>query len=93
MTFYSAEGLKELARDQMADTTFFDALLEEFCDGLYHYYSDSGRVGLDRVVDTVKAAQSLQISAHVLKPHVVPNDRVGMYHQMANEGRVEWCKP
>lgn len=91
MTFYSAEGLKELARDQMADMAFFDTLLGEFCDGLYHYYSDDGRVGLDRVVDTVKGAQCLQLSDHVLKPHVVPNDREGMCHQMANDGRVEWC--
>ncbi|WP_432719232.1 hypothetical protein QQL38_06360 [Pseudomonas syringae] len=91
MAFYSAEGLKELARDQMADMSYFDSLLGEFCDGLYHYYSDEGRVGLDRVVDTVKGAQSLQLSDHVLKPHVVPNDREGMCHQMANDGRVEWC--
>ena len=91
LTFYSAEGLKELARDQMADMTYFNYLLDEFCDGLYHNYSDPSRVGLDRIVDTVKAAQSLQLSAHILTPHVVPNDREGMCHQMANEKRVEWC--
>jgi hypothetical protein len=27
LTFYHAEGLKELARDQMADERFFDTLL------------------------------------------------------------------
>lgn len=93
LTFYSAEGLKELARDQMADMAYFDTLLDEFCDGLYHHYTDPGRVGLDRIVDTVKASQALQLSAHVLTPHVVPNDREGMCHQMANEKRVVWCAP
>ena len=91
MAFYSAEGLKELARDQMADMSYFDTLLGEFCDVLYYHYSDDARVGLERVVETVKGAQSLQLSDHVLKPHVVPNDREGMCHQMANEGHVEWC--
>ncbi|WP_234189297.1 ABC-three component system protein [Shinella sp. NM-101] len=91
LTFYSAEGLKELARDQMADMAYFDTLLDEFCDGLYHHYTDPDRLGLDRIVDTVKASQALQLSAHVLTPHVVPNDREGMCHQMANEKRVDWC--
>ena len=91
LTFYSAEGLKELARDQMADLAYFNTLLEEFSSGLYHYYTDPNREGLDRIIDTVKAAQSLQLSAHVLAPHVVPNDREGMCHQMANEKIVTWC--
>lgn len=93
LTFYSAEGLKELARDQMADAAYFDTLLEEFYDGLFHYHTDPQIIGLDRIVSTVKASQSLQLSAHVLAPHVVPNDREGMCHQMANEQRVDWCAP
>ncbi len=39
LTFYHAEGLKELARDQMADIAFFDTLLKEFHDGLYHWHT------------------------------------------------------
>ncbi|MDH7794609.1 MULTISPECIES: ABC-three component system protein [unclassified Beijerinckia] len=92
LTFYCAEGLKELARDQMADKGYFDMLFDEFSDGLYHWYTGSPD-GYDRLVSTIKAAQSLQLSAHALTPHVVPNDREGMCHQMANDGRVEWCEP
>ncbi|HHJ4378787.1 TPA: ABC-three component system protein, partial [Citrobacter freundii] len=40
ITFYCAEGLKELARDQMANQKFFNTLLGEFNDGLYYTYSD-----------------------------------------------------
>ncbi|MBR1330738.1 hypothetical protein ABIA00_004195 [Bradyrhizobium ottawaense] len=93
ITFYCAEGLKELARDQMADTTYFDTLLQEFCDGLYFDYSASGVSGLQRLINTVKAAQSLQLGGHVLVPHVRASDREGMCHQMANERLVNWCKP
>jgi hypothetical protein len=92
LTFYSTEGLKELARDQMADIKFFDSLLDEFCDGLYHWYSDTHDSGFQRLMNTVKGAQQLQLGGHALAPHVLANDREGMCHQMANEGRVQWCE-
>jgi len=91
ITFYCAEGLKELARDQMADAAFFDTLLGEFCDGLYYTYTKSGQTGLSRLESTITAAQSLQLGGHVLAPHVQAKDREGMCHQMANEGALKWC--
>ncbi|MBL8261431.1 MAG: hypothetical protein JNM58_03320 [Xanthomonadaceae bacterium] len=91
ITFYCAEGLKELARDQMADPAFFETLLGEFREGLYYTYTTIGQTGLDRLKDTVKAAQSLQLGGHVLAPHVQAKDREGMCHQMANEGILKWC--
>lgn len=90
LTFYHAEGLKELARDQMADVAFFDTLLKEFHDGLYHWHT-SEPDGYPRLIQTVKASQNIQLSKHALEPHVLPNDREGMCHQMANERQVRWC--
>lgn len=90
LTFYHSEGLKELARDQMADESFFDSLLGEFVDGLYHWHTGEPD-GYQRLISTIKAAQALQLSRHVLEPHVLPNDREGMCHQMANAGRLHWC--
>jgi hypothetical protein len=91
ITFYCAEGLKELARDQMADAAFFDTLLKEFGDGLYHCYSAPAATGLHRLRATVLAAQGLQLGAHTLSPHVRANDREGMCHQLANEDMLRWC--
>ncbi|MFB0488650.1 hypothetical protein ABIE45_001236 [Methylobacterium sp. OAE515] len=93
LTFYSTEGLKELARDQMADVRFFHSLLNEFSDGLYHWYSDAQWSGYQRLLNTVKGAQQIQLGSHALAPHVLANDREGMCHQMANEGLVQWCEP
>jgi hypothetical protein len=93
ITFYCAEGLKELARDQMADATYFDTLLDEFSDGLYHNYTAFGLTGMQRLTSTVKAAQALQLGSHLLTSHVRANDREGMCHQLANEKLVDWCKP
>ena len=92
ITFYSAEGLKELARDQMADAAFFDSLLGHFKDGLFYAYSTAGQSGLTRLGTTVQASQSLQLGAHVLEPHATPNDREGICHHLANDGTIEWCE-
>jgi hypothetical protein len=93
ITFYCAEGLKELARDQMADATYFDTLLDEFTNGLYYNYTAPNLTGMQRLTETVKAAQTLQLGGHVLAPHVLANDREGMCHQLANEKRVDWRIP
>ncbi|KJC42920.1 hypothetical protein UB31_24190 [Bradyrhizobium sp. LTSP849] len=93
ITFYCAEGLKELARDQMADSAYFNTLLDEFTNGLFYNYTVAGITGLQRLSATVQAAQALQLGNHLLVPHVLANDREGMCHQMANERRLNWCKP
>jgi hypothetical protein len=93
ITFYSAEGLKELARDQMADVAFFESLLTEFFNGLYHDYNDPTVQGLKRLRATVKAAQALQLGGHVLNDHTTTNDREGVCHHLANSNRIRWCEP
>lgn len=93
LTFYSAEGLKEVARDQMADQQFFESLLDDFCDGLYYHYTEPKGSPLDRLKVTVSAAQNIQLGSHPLAPHVTGKDREGMCHQMANEDRLDWCNP
>jgi hypothetical protein len=91
ITFYSAEGLKELARDQMADSKYFDTLLDDFYNGLYHTFSPTGQKGLNRLRETIKAAQALQLGANILHPHTTPLDREGICHHLANIGGIEWC--
>lgn len=91
MTFYSAEGLKELARDQMADAAYFDELLGEFRHGLYYTYSAAAESGYNRLSETVKAAQVQQVSSSVLKDHMTSPDREGICHHLANNGDVTWC--
>jgi hypothetical protein len=92
ITFYCAENLKELARDQMADAEFFNTLLDEFSDGLYHTYTGMP-AGLARLKSTIQAAQAMELGGHVLQPHVKANDREGICHQLANDDRVQWCEP
>jgi hypothetical protein len=91
IAFYSAEGLKELARDQMVETQFFDTLLDDFYNGLYHTFSPAGQKGLHRLRETIKAAQLVQLGGHVLAAHTTPLDREGVCHHLANNNRIKWC--
>jgi hypothetical protein len=91
LTFYSAEGLFELARDQFASTALFDSLLGEFGNGLFFSYTEPSDEPMARLKKTVQAAQSLQLGAQPLAAHMNTNDREGMCHQMANKDVVNWC--
>lgn len=91
LTFYSAEGLFELARDQFASTTFFDSLADEFEHGLVFAYTEPSHEPIERLKKTVQAAQSLQIGSHPLAPHMNSKDREGMCHQLANKDVLDWC--
>jgi len=57
ISFYSAEALKELARDHMDDVGYFDQIMKEFENGLYFTYTGPASSGFDRLTATVKAAQ------------------------------------
>ncbi|QPB18577.1 ABC-three component system protein [Rhizobium sp. 007] len=90
-SFYSAEGLKELARDQMDQVEFFDDLLGQFRTGLYYTYTAPAASGHERIRSTVQAAQVQQVDGHVLGPHLTAFDREGICHHLANDESLTWC--
>jgi hypothetical protein len=91
LTFYCAEGLKELARDHIVDEMYYNTLQQEFADGLYYTYVAAHPSGLERLLRTIDSAIKLQLSEHPLRPHVTPNDRAGICHHLANDGQFQWC--
>lgn len=90
-SFYSAEGLKELARDQMDQVEFFDDLLGQFRTGLYYTYTAPATSGHQRIRNTVQAAQVQQIDGHALGDHLTAFDREGICHHLANDESLTWC--
>lgn len=90
-SFYSAEGLKELARDQMKQVEFFDDLLGQFRTGLYYTYTAPAADGHERIRSTVRAAQTQQVDGHILGPHLTAFDREGICHHLANDESLTWC--
>ncbi|WP_421993985.1 ABC-three component system protein [Roseococcus sp.] len=93
ITFYSAEGLRQLARDQMSDAAYFDTFLDGYAEGLFHAYTDPQIEGIRRLRATVLAAQSLQLAGHLLFNIAEPLDKEGVCHHLANANRITWCEP
>ncbi|NOS83110.1 MAG: hypothetical protein HOP32_16170 [Nitrospira sp.] len=87
--FYCAEALKEFSRDNVPPGTF-DQLLDEVHDGVVDVVEGKHSDAVERVLETVKQAKGLQLSANSLVCRVLTTDRGGMCHQLANARRLWW---
>jgi C-terminal domain 6 of the ABC-three component (ABC-3C) systems len=87
--FYSAEALREFSRDNVPSGTF-DQLLDEVHDGVVDVVDAQHRDAVERILQTVRQAKALQLTANALVPRVTTTDRGGMCHQLANDQRVRW---
>lgn len=87
--FYSAESLREFSRDSLPPGTF-NHLLEEVYDGVIDVVEASHKDAVERVLQTIRQAKALQLTANALVPRVTTTDRGGMCHQLANGSRVRW---
>ncbi len=89
-SFYSAESLKEFARDNLPDESYFTDLMNQFLDGLqviiYEPYDD----GYRRMIAATKQASSLQIDRNILRETLRQKDRVGICHHLANDDKLKW---
>lgn len=88
--FYSAESLKEFARDNLPDNLYFSDLMAQFLFGLqgvvYGPFSD----GYHRIVAAHNLAQTIQVDSNALRDVIRSSDRVGLCHQLANENKLKW---
>lgn len=89
-SFYSAESLKEFARDNLPDESYFTDLLTQFFDGLQTTLYQPHKDGYERMIAASKQAGSLQIDTNILRETLRQNDRVGICHQLANEDKLKW---
>lgn len=91
VAFYSAETLRAFSRDSVPEGTF-DALQNEIFDGVVDTHELEHRDGLERLHRVTEAARALAITANDLLPVLEVRDRTGICHQLANDGRLTWCK-
>jgi hypothetical protein len=90
--FYSTESLKEFARDNLPDDTYFTDLKSQFHSGIGIVVDANHTDGYARMIETTKLALQLQINASVLKEELRPDDRIGMCHHLANEDAITWVR-
>ena len=71
-------------------TGTFDQLLDEVHDGVVDVVEGKHFDAVERVLQTVKQAKGLQLSANSLVSRILTTDRGGMCHQLANALRLWW---
>jgi hypothetical protein len=89
--FYSAESLREFSRDNVPEGTFA-ALQDEFESGIADVVAAAHQDGYARVLAVVAQAKQVHPGGNALVPRVTTSDKGGICHQLANDGRVRWCK-
>lgn len=87
--FYSAESLRNFARDRTPPLTF-DALLDDIYCGVIDVCESDHVDGLERLRATVTTAGKLDISGNALVSVTHVADKQGICHQLANDDRLTW---
>ncbi len=87
--FYSAESLRNFARDNVPEGTF-DALQDEIYYGVIDVCEGDHTTGFNRMRATVAQAVNVGITSNPLTTATKAQDRQGICHQLANEDRLKW---
>jgi len=89
--FYSAEALRNFARDTVPTGTFAQ-LQEEIYHGVVEECEADHPNGFKRMTAVVKQAASVTSTSNPLAPSTSVQDRQGICHQLANDDRLKWVK-
>lgn len=89
--FYSAESLRNFARDRTPPKTF-DSLQDEIFYGVIDINEAAYSDALDRLKATVVNAGKLDVGGNALVGVTKVADKQGICHQLANDDRLTWKK-
>jgi hypothetical protein len=90
--FYSAEALRNFARDNVPAGTF-DSLQNETLHGVIDTCADSSHAnGLARMRATLTQSTTITFAANALFTVINTLDKQGMCHQLANEDHLIWIQ-
>jgi len=87
--FYSAEALRNFARDRTPPRTF-DSLQDDIYYGVIDVCEKNYPDSLERLKETITAAGQLNIGGNALSSVTFVKDKQGICHQLANEDRLTW---
>jgi hypothetical protein len=89
--FYSAESLRNFARDRTPPRTF-DALQEDVYNGVVDVCDAAYMDALARLRVTIITAAQVDVSGNALVSVTKVADKQGICHQLANDDRLTWKK-
>ena len=88
--FYCAESLREFSKDVLIEPDDYESLSRQIHDGIKPTMARGYPDGYERVLAVCEHATQVQLDDHPLRGEVQPADRIGMCHQLANDGHVAW---
>ena len=89
--FYSAESLRNFARDRTPPRTF-DSLQDDVYYGIIDVCEAAYTDALERLRTTVSTAAQVDVSGNALVGVTKVADKQGICHQLANDDRLTWTK-
>lgn len=89
--FYSAESLRNFARDRTPPKTF-DSLQDDIYNGVIDICEAGYANALERLRKTVFTAGSVDVAGNALVSVTRVADKQGICHQLANDDRLTWIK-
>ena len=87
--FYSAESLRNFARDSVPEGTF-EALQNEVLHGVADVCESEHGSGMDRLTETLNQAVTLSFASNPLVTAIQTQDKQGICHQLANQDHLVW---
>ena len=87
--FYSAESLRNFARDRTPSKTF-DGLQDDIYYGVVDTCESEYKNKFERLRQTVSKAATVDVSGNALVSVTNVSDKQGVCHQLANDGRLTW---
>lgn len=91
VTFYKAESLRVYSRDSVPDGTF-EALQDDVRSGVIEVADREYPNGYERLQAVLAATSALSLHHHRLVQRADFDDRKGICHQLANDGRLTWVE-
>lgn len=89
--FYSAESLRNFARDRTPAGTF-KSLQDDIYNGVVDIEEGNHPDGLAKLKEVVRAAGQVAAGGNALYTVSAIADRQGICHQLANDDRLSWVK-
>ena len=87
--FYSAEALRNFARDRTPQGTFA-SLQDDIYNGVIDVCESDHKSGLDRLRQAIRTAGAIDVGGNGLASVTRVADKQGVCHQLANDDRLTW---
>ncbi|WP_083629505.1 ABC-three component system protein [Tenacibaculum agarivorans] len=89
LSFHHSEQLRNFSRDSLPVNTF-ESFQEEIYSSIIDMTEENYDNDFKKVIEVEKEVRKITISSNPLKDVIILNDKVGVCHQLVNDGKIFW---